>query len=58
MFSRQILNEAFEKHGLMYLGSVALQADDKRNQRFEQWIKDGYHGEMKFMENYPTSPSS
>ncbi len=50
MLSRSELKKLFSEHGLRYLGFVPLKADHKSFARFQQWISQGCHGEMGYLE--------
>ncbi|MBK7763220.1 MAG: tRNA epoxyqueuosine(34) reductase QueG [Bacteroidetes bacterium] len=49
--SRLIKDEAL-KHGFAYCGIAKAQAMDEDARRLEAWLKQSYHGEMKYMENH------
>lgn len=50
-FLQDTLRSLIEEEGLVYLGVVHLQGE-QRFDKFEQWLSENKHGEMSYLENY------
>ena len=48
----QLIKEEAKKLGFMFCGVSKAAFLEKEAPRLEQWLQNGYHGEMGYMENY------